>query len=516
MADANSIPEHSSAGNWAALNGWLQANPLRALLVFIGAQILIWTLVPWALGWSLPLDVVCEGLSWGHEWQWGYYKHPPLPSWEAEVAFDLLGDIGPYLLSQISVGVTYLFVYLLGRRMMPAPYALAGTVLLAGVYYFSIPTPQFNHNIAQMPLWAAAAYFYYRSLETRTLGSWTLLGLTIGLGMLTKYSTAMLAAAIIFYALSARSTRNIFASAGPYLAILVCLVVMTPHLIWLVHNNFPTLNFVVHRAGHTVAIHRLLTPLTFLAAQLAALLPCLTVAAIAGIVGRGSFRELPTWRDDNLRFLIVLGLGPALLAAFLSLASGLGLYDEWGTTMWNLTGLLLVYASKPWWENISFPRLFLCVAALFVAMPVAYAIAETYGPEWRGAHPRTQWPDRAMAQRLSAAWTRTTGRKLEVVAGAPWLAGLIALRSEPRPSVFTDANFREALWLSPAKVRESGTLVVWQVSKQTPLPPANLMLPGLQMMGTMDFMWPYSNKIEPLHIGWGIVPPIQSAPPAGR
>jgi hypothetical protein len=33
---------------------------------------------------SLPLDVVSDGLSWGHEWQWGYYKHPPLPSWEVE------------------------------------------------------------------------------------------------------------------------------------------------------------------------------------------------------------------------------------------------------------------------------------------------------------------------------------------------------------------------------------------------------------------------------------------------
>lgn len=509
MADASLIPERRSAGNWPGLNGWLLTHPLPALLGFVGAQILIWTLVPWAFGWSMPLDVVCEGLSWGHEWQLGYYKHPPLPSWEAEAAFDLLGDIGPYLLSQVSVGVAYVFVFLLGRRMMPAPYALAGTVLLAGVYYFSMPTPQFNHNIAQMPIWAAAAYFYFRSLETRTLGHWALLGLVIGLGMVTKYSTAVLAVAMIFYALSGRRTRNVFASAGPYLAILVCLAVMTPHLIWLVRNNFPTLDFLVHRAGHTVAIHRLLTPLTFLVAQLTDLLPCVAVAAIAGIVGRRSFQELPAWRDDNLRFLIVLCLGPALFSALLSLATGFGLHDEWGTTMWDLTGLLLVYASKPWWEKISFPRLFWCVVALFVILPVAYEIAETYGPEWRGAHPRTQWPDRAMAQGLSAAWTRATGRKLEVVAGEPWIAGLIAMRADPRPTVFTEGNFGEALWLSPARARQSGVLVAWQITnKKDPSPPTYLMLPGLQIMGTMDFAWPYSNKIEPLHIGWGIVRPI--------
>src|ERR1700722_12569553 len=70
MADASVTAKHSSASDRPSLNDWLQAHPLRALLAFVGAQILIWTLVPWALGWSLPLDVVCEGLSWGREWQW--------------------------------------------------------------------------------------------------------------------------------------------------------------------------------------------------------------------------------------------------------------------------------------------------------------------------------------------------------------------------------------------------------------------------------------------------------------
>jgi hypothetical protein len=40
------------------------------------------------------------------------------------------------------------------------------------------------------------------------------------------------------------------------------------------------------------------------------------------------------------------------------------------------------------------------------------------------------------------------------------------------------------------------------------------MLPRIEMMGTMNFAWPYSNKIEPLQIGWAIVRPIQAAVPA--
>ena len=367
--------------------------------------------------------------------------------------------------------------------------------------------------LARGALWAAAAYFYYEALRTRSLHFWALLGLTIGLGMLTKYSTAIFAATIVIHALSSRSARKVFASIGPYLAVLVCLAVLTPHLIWLVHNNFPTLNYAANRAGHAAALQRVLAPLRFLVAQIVTLLPCIAIAAIAGVVGRNSWRDRPAFRDEDLYFLVVLGFGPAILAAVLSLAAGLGLRDMWGAPMWNLTGLLLVRASMPRWKDISLGRLYVCAAVLFVALPTAYELASTYAPEWRGSHPRTEWPDRAMAQDLSAAWTKATGRPLQIVAGDSWIAGLIAMRTNPRPSVFIDANYRHAPWISTERLRQEGALVVWQISKKAPLPSENLMLPGVQVMGSMDIAWPYSNKIEPLHIGWGIVRPVQTATP---
>src|ERR1700683_2990562 len=123
MPGSTLSPQHRSTPGWSAFNALLHAHPLRALLLFAGTQILIWTLVPWALGMSLPLDVVSDGLSWGHEWQWGYYKHPPLPSWTVELFFDGLGDLGPFLLSQIAIAATYGFVFFLGREIMPVRWA---------------------------------------------------------------------------------------------------------------------------------------------------------------------------------------------------------------------------------------------------------------------------------------------------------------------------------------------------------------------------------------------------------
>ncbi len=111
---------------------WNARQCVIALIVF---QLLAWSLLPWLVNVSLPLDVVREGLSWGREFEWGYYKHPPLPSWLVEISFRLLGDIGPYFLSQTFIALTYLFVFLLGRRLMPEWKAAAGTLGLVGVSF---------------------------------------------------------------------------------------------------------------------------------------------------------------------------------------------------------------------------------------------------------------------------------------------------------------------------------------------------------------------------------------------
>ncbi len=475
------------------------------MLWLVLAQLTIWTLLPDLLHHSLPLDVTGDIVGWGHEWQWGYYKHPPLPSWLGEIAFRLLGDFGPFLFSQLFVCATFLFVFRLGRRMMPPERAFAGTALLVGVYYFSLPTPEFNHNIAQLPFFAAAAYAYFDALQTRRLRAWLLLGLALGLGMLCKYEIAVLGLAIVLHAATSRHTRPLFASIGPYAAVLVCLIVFAPHLFWLVQHDFPTLKFAASRAQPLTALGRVVSPLRFLASQLLDIAPALLMAAFAGVLSRASLHRLVRPGDETLRFLLWLGLGPILICVALPVVSGMGLRDEWGTQMWDLIGLVIVYPAGPLWQRVSMKRLVRAVVALFVLLPVAYALASTYVPRWQGRHPRTQWPDRLMAARFAELWHERTGKPLKIVAGDNWLAGLIALRSRPRLSLFTDGEYSEARWITPKRLNRDGALVVWQEAWGHPAPAEKL--PGLKVEGTEAFPWPDNPKAPPLRIGWGIVPP---------
>jgi 4-amino-4-deoxy-L-arabinose transferase-like glycosyltransferase len=481
----------------------LLAQPGTYVALLILAQIVIWTLVPYCAGTSLPLDVVSDGLSWGHEWQWGYYKHPPLPSWEVEAFFDAFGDIGPFLLSQLSIGVTYAFVFLLGRELMPARWAAAGTVLAACVYFFSVPTPEFNHNVAQMPLWAASVYAYYMAINTRHLRWWLLLGTVAGIALLTKYASGVLFLTMLIHLLVAPQRRALLRSAGPYLTLIVCALVITPHIVWLYHNHFPTISYAEHRAGQTHGIAvRLLAPLRFLLSQFVDISPAILAAAIAGFLGRETFRQFVP--DDKLRFLATFTLGPAALTALLSLLTGLGLRDMWGAPMWNLTGLLIVYASRPSWSQTSMPRLVACIAVAFILLPAAYVLATATIPAMKGKPSRTQWPDRAMATAFDDAYDRETRSPLRIVAADGWLGGLVAMRDRSRPSVFTDGNMQESPWITPARLAREGALVLWRGDR--PVPPRYLALSGFKVMGSKAFAWPGNPKAGSLVIGWGVIP----------
>ena len=97
--------------------------------------------------------------------------------------------------------------------------ALLSVLILEGVVHFNVLSPEFNHNIVQLPLWAFIAYASHRAIRENRVADWLLLGFAAALGMYGKYSTALLLIAIAAYALSDRTARQQLAEKGPWLAI---------------------------------------------------------------------------------------------------------------------------------------------------------------------------------------------------------------------------------------------------------------------------------------------------------
>jgi len=134
--------------------------------------------------------------------------------------------LGPYLVGQLCVALTYWFIYRLGRLLMDPIRAAAGTILMAGAYYFTVPTLEFNHNVIQLPLWSAGILLYaHLRQKPHSWLLWLGLGVLGGFGLYGKYTFAILLIILFCLSLFERPTRAMFKTARPYVSIALAIAV---------------------------------------------------------------------------------------------------------------------------------------------------------------------------------------------------------------------------------------------------------------------------------------------------
>ena len=176
-----------------ALIDELRAHPARMVMALCATQIVVWTIIPALTNLALPIDVI-EGYLWGREWVLATYKHPALPSWVLEASRILTRQTGwpAYLVSQLFIAATLGLIYAFGRDLMDARRGAVAALLMTGVLFFTWASPEFNHNIAQMPFWIGFVWALWRATRGSSVGAWLLVALFAAACMYTKLSCASL------------------------------------------------------------------------------------------------------------------------------------------------------------------------------------------------------------------------------------------------------------------------------------------------------------------------------------
>ena len=160
------------------------------ILLALGAMVLVWTLPMAALHPTLPWDNV-EELFWAGSFEWGYAKHPPLPSWLMGVLIRLAGR-QTWLTYAAGVACGAGALYILWRWSLelvhPARAALA-LVLGSLVAYHVQRAIIYNHNTVQLLPLAGYWWMLWRVLHAPSskYRDWIWLGVFAALSMLTKY-----------------------------------------------------------------------------------------------------------------------------------------------------------------------------------------------------------------------------------------------------------------------------------------------------------------------------------------
>src|SRR5262249_14328284 len=158
---------------------------------------------------------------------------PPLAFWMAEIAFRIAGAPGVYLLAQGCIVIAYYGVFTLARAIVGTHHATFAVLLMAGIYAFTAPTPDFGPVVLAIPFTVFALVNLWRVVGERRRAAWFMLALQLGLLLLTTYAGLILVFAIFVFLAATRRGRRALRSAEPWLASIVIVAVLFPHLIWL-------------------------------------------------------------------------------------------------------------------------------------------------------------------------------------------------------------------------------------------------------------------------------------------
>lgn len=434
----------------------------RPFFVFLCLYFTAWSILPVFISSSVPLDV-SEGINWGHEWQWGYYKHPPLSSWILYSFYKLFGHIGPYLLSQLYVLLTLALIYQLGKKIWSPTTTLIGSALTLAVLYYTYPSLEFNHNVAQFPIWAGLYLAFYQSLTQNRLRDWILLGVLGGLGMLTKYTVIFLLIPMALYLVLPKQWP-LLRQPKPWIAVFVMLTVFAPHLYWLITHDWLPLSYANGRSQEVNAgaynIKRHFSWISFITAQLVAHIPLLIILALnrKRLV---SIHEYKKSVPHDALLLWYMWLSPIAVLIVLSLVFGIGLRDMWGMPMWALSGLLAASFIAPANELLTATKLRKAIISWLSVATVLMIVYVGFGDKIRHKPSRMQWPEQALAIQAQTTWQSLSSCNLDSVSGEPWLGSLVAMNSG-FPSQMISGPASHSPWMNTRRLQQHGTLVMWQ------------------------------------------------------
>jgi len=242
-----------------------------------------------------PLDLSPDE---AHYWEWtrrpdlSYYSKGPVVAWLITIGTALFGntEIGVRAPAIALSLATSVLLYFLGRDMYDRRTGFYAAVLYQIIPLYAAYGVVLTIDPPFMFFWVLALHQMRRVLQRDSVMNWAVLGMIVGLGMLSKYTMAFfLICTVCWFALD-KDKRKYFLTPGPYAGVVAALLFFSPVIIWNAMNGWPAL---LHTAGHVnVGGGFTLTPkrfLDFLGSQFGVITPVLFVLMIISVLrGRDS------------------------------------------------------------------------------------------------------------------------------------------------------------------------------------------------------------------------------------
>ena len=228
-------------------------------------------------------------------------------------------------------------------------------------------------------------------------------------------------------------------------------LVLFPHFVWLVDNNYTTITYALHRTGiensNFLEAH-LFYPLLFLGKQIGILMPFFFMLFF--LISKLKIKI--NHKDKKFIFLFNVTAVPIVLTFLTSLFMGIKIRTMWMTPFYLFFGILFIYMFQKKIDLKKLKSFFSIFLILFIFSPATYlyiSITQT--------DKRTDYPGKEISQVVQEKWEKIFINKIGLVAGDEWHGGNLSYHLKSRPKW---DNILEAKKTTPIINEEDGFIII--------------------------------------------------------
>lgn len=215
------------------------------------------------LAWLCPYNLAQDEAhywDWSRHLDWSYYSKGPLVAWLIALSDTLAGPLVPVLGWDPAMRVR-LFAPLFGGGFLMGLFVFTRRILGSGGMAFgamlaalTLPPVAVAGLLMTIDapytcLWVWSMVLAHKALFHGGNGTWILLGLTVGLGILAKYTMVLFIPSLFFAMVLDPAWRRKLFSPAPWLGLMAIGLCCAPILVWNIANDFVTFRHVGNLAG---------------------------------------------------------------------------------------------------------------------------------------------------------------------------------------------------------------------------------------------------------------------------
>lgn len=301
-----------------------------------------------------------------------YYDHPPMIGYVIKLFTDIFGinEFAVRLPSVIIFVITSWLLFLCVKKIFSERIAFISIVLINILPVFSFLGAVVTIPDSPLSLfWILSFYLFINIIETKEKKYWYMLGIAVGLALLSKYTAIMLYPSIILFLICSKENRFWFAKKELYIAMLISFILFLPVIIWNIQNNWASFGFQLqHGFGKTLPSFSFTLFGRSIGAQAGYISPFLFIfyCYVFYVVIKDAFFK----KQKDALFVASFSL-PVLLF-FNIIATFNEILPHWPAMGYLMLTIYAAYLINKFWDNKKFRKIiyFSCGFALFLDLIV--------------------------------------------------------------------------------------------------------------------------------------------------